>query len=226
MQVYTNRKRAQTKAVNQARKEQEAAVNDGPQEPGQPQASDGPMAITAGAPSAALSPLASGQQQSQGASGFNPDAGGSQPAWGQQQQPQQQQYGAMLHPPTGAALYPSQHHYSNDSAAYMQMAPQAVYAAPQQPHSAAFPAPAAQPLQSATYGTVPQAPPYGMAAQSMPYGSPLPSASYQTQPAQYAQQQQQQHQQQPQVLNLRPLPGQSMADAAMAAIQAQQVRRV
>ena len=230
VQVYTNRKRAQTKAVNQARKEQEAAANAGQQQPGQSPASDAPPATMASQPGAASSQMASAGQPPEGPSSLGADAGASQPGWGQQQP--QQHYGAMLPPPAGASLYPAQHQHSNDAAAYMQMAPQqatATYAVPQ-PQPAAYPVPASQPSRSATlpqpsaYGTVPQAVPYGMVPQGVPYGSPQPGVAYPLQPPQYAQQPQQQHQQQqPQVLNLRPLPGQSMAEAAMAAIQAQQV---
>ena len=221
MQVYTNRKRAQTKAVNQARKEQEAAANADQHEPGQPQAGDSPPVASGGPSHAAPLTVAFAGQPPEGLSSLSPDAGASQPAFGRQQ-PSQQQYGATLPPPVGSSLYPAQHQHSNDAAAYMQMAPQT---------TAAY---MAQPLQSGTlpqpafYGAVPQAAAYGTTVQSLPHGSPLPGVSYQAQPQQYAQQtpqQQQQQQQQPQVLNVRPLPGQSMADAAMAAIQAQQVRR-
>lgn len=234
MQVYTNRKRAQTKAVNQARKEQEAAASADQHEPGQPHAGESPH-VTSGGPShAGPLPMAFAGQPPEGPSSLSPDAGASQPAFEHQQQPQQQ-YGAMLPPPAESAQYPAQHQHSNDATAYMQMAPQGTAAyAPPQPQSAAFPVPMAQPSQSAMlpqpafYGAVPQAAYGGMAAQSVSQESPLSGVPYQAQPPQYAQQtvpqHQHQQQQQPHVLNLRPLPGQSMADAAMAAIQVQQVR--
>ena len=223
--MHTNRKRAQTKAVNQARKEQEAAAVAGQPESGQMPASDMPAFMTGAAPSATPSPLAYAGQLLDGAGSLSMDAHASQPAFGQQQP--QPHYGGAVLLPSGSVTYPAQQHHSNHTAPYMQMAPQtaAAYAAAP-PHSGSFPMAVAQPSPSATvphsaaYGMVPQAAPHSAAAQSVPYALPAPSTAQQMQPPQYAGSMQQQ---QPQVLHLRPLPGQSMAEAAMAAVQAQQV---
>ena len=228
--MYSNRKRAQTKAVNQARKEQEAAAAAGQPHSEQPPAGDATTATAAAVPSASSLPLASARELPEGASLLRMDTDASQPAFGQLQA--QQQYGGTLLPPAGTLAYQTQHQYSNDASAYLPMTSQATAAhVMQQPHGATFAMPT---TQSAPYLMVPQSVAYGMVpvqnaavSNSMLY-APVPhSTPSQMHTPQYAAapltQHQQQQQQQSQVLNLRPLPGQSMAEAAMAAIQAQQV---
>jgi hypothetical protein len=217
-QVHTNRKRAQTKAVNQARKEQEGAGGiTGQQDASQPPANADFAATSAAAAGASQPSMTFAEQLPMGAMASNARGAASHfPA----SQPQQQHGSVMLPPPGFVANTVQQEHSDSGAApAFLQVAAPvtAPYLVPL-PHSAAFSVPLPQ---SAPHAMVPPAQPHPTLLYRAPTAQ---SVSFAMQSAPHlAHPPQQQQPQQPPVLNLQPAPGQSIAEATIAAIQAQQV---